>query len=188
MDEYHHTKQSFVILSRLEDLAFQCIRLLQLASRGELQYDRLQHHESLAGPEEFAAVKGDMRTSFKVVKKIGGFTIRAPKIVRLVDGSLSTSEEQRQERWQQHFCQLMSGKLSEAPMELITSPSTLVPPEALSVTDASVSPQRLLGMIKKMGVGKGLGPDLIPVELLKAGGFPLALALSQIAWQNFKEE
>ena len=75
-------KRCFIKLVHLESLAFESIRLLQYASRADLLADRLAHYESVDGSSQIAAANGDMRTAFKVVKKLSGFSVRGPQVVR----------------------------------------------------------------------------------------------------------
>ena len=50
------------------------------------------------------------------------------------------------------------------------------------VTDSSVdlSPSRIERAISKLGLNKGTGKDEVPAELLKAGGFPLAVKIADV--------
>ena len=83
------TKHSLTILLRLAALAYASIRWVQRPSRVDLATDKLIHYDDLAALAQVAASDGDMRTTFKVVKKLGGFTVRGPKVARLLDRSLS---------------------------------------------------------------------------------------------------
>jgi len=51
------------------------------------------------------------------------FSSRCPlKTVKLENGELTTTETQRQQRWQEHFCRVAAGKLHPDPAYLISVP------------------------------------------------------------------
>eukprot|EP00972_Heterocapsa_arctica_P041900 6179907-Heterocapsa_arctica.AAC.1 len=68
-----------------------------------------------------------MRGTYSIVKRLSGFTIRVPKAIKQKDGSLASSEQARQERWQEHFNEVCCGKISDARASLSTSPVAPVP-------------------------------------------------------------
>ena len=116
-----------------------------------------------------------MRGAFGVVRKISGFNIRAPKVVKLKSGLLSKTEDERQSRWQEHFCEVFSGKIETCRDSLITEPGLPIAEHTFRV-----APQDLLQQFIMMSTGKGLGPDTISSDLLKCGGFPMSLAVSRV--------
>ena len=44
------------------------------------------------------------------------------------------------------------------------APTAVIGPAVSSVADAIVSPHRLLSMLRKTKIGRGLGPDLLPTK------------------------
>eukprot|EP00973_Karenia_brevis_P013364 1814733-Karenia_brevis.AAC.1 len=58
----------------------------------------------LAISAQTAAEIHDYRASFEVVRRLSGKHSVLDKSIKLKDGTTAASEEQRQLRWQEHFC------------------------------------------------------------------------------------
>ena len=116
-----------------------------------------------------------MKGTFLLVQKLSGYTKRCPKNIRLENGTVTSDMEQRTQRWLRHFCSVLDGRLTDDWGSLRTYPAL----GALH-SDFNISPQRLLGAFDGMAIGKGLGPDCIPVQLLRAGASPLAIQMSEL--------
>ena len=168
--------RAFAVLSR-------CVAQLHYASSLHVVDDRRRYFEQLSMSAQLAAHNGDIRGTFSVVRKLSGFRIRPPKVIKLKDGTISTTEEERQNRWQEHFCDVFAGELVSDHQAMRTEPQYL--------SDAGsfdASPNRIEKSIACMKSGKGLGPDGIPCELLKAGGFGMALQLSRLSVRVVDDE
>ncbi|CAK0837731.1 unnamed protein product [Prorocentrum cordatum] len=72
---------------------------------------------------------------------------------------------ERQGRWQEHFAEVFRGAIvSKA---LLRAP---VPQDIVRSTSLKLSPERTARARRKLKSHRGVGPDEIPAELLKAGG------------------
>ena len=94
---------------------------------------------------------GDIRGTFAVVKKMKGFQVRPKKTVLLKDGTVASDENARQARWQDHFCEVLCGRIVEDRQALITIPTYTS--ENRGCVD--VSPERFLRKFTRMNPHKG---------------------------------
>eukprot|EP00972_Heterocapsa_arctica_P010868 1592072-Heterocapsa_arctica.AAC.1 len=108
-------------------MAFSAIVKLHKSVRSMVFHDRMEFYESMANEAQTAANHSDMRGTYSIVKRLLGFTVRAPKAIKQKDGSLAASEQARQERWQEHFNEVCCGKISEDRASLSTSPHAIAP-------------------------------------------------------------
>ena len=92
---------SLVIAVRMHAGVLGAINKLHHAAGLHVASDRSCYFENLAFSSQMSADNGDIRGIFGIVKKICGFRIRAPKVVKLKNGTLSSSEDERQQRWQE---------------------------------------------------------------------------------------
>eukprot|EP00972_Heterocapsa_arctica_P110194 16225010-Heterocapsa_arctica.AAC.1 len=69
--------------------------------------DRNAYLIGKASEAQMAAHNNDMRTSFGVVRALSGYTVSHDKSVYLSDGLRTFSEQQRQQRWHEHFSSLL---------------------------------------------------------------------------------
>jgi hypothetical protein len=80
-------------------------------------------------------------------------------------------------RWLEHFCQVFDGNIK--PMSQLqcvrTSESELAP-----IASIDVFPSRTQDAISRLGCNKGVGRDGLPAELLRTGGAPVAIRLSEV--------
>ena len=106
-----------------EAVAYRCIALLQYAMRHLINDDRRQHHTKLAVSAQSASYHGDLRGTYKIVKKLAGAGLRVPKAVRLEDGTISTDKESRCRRWQLHFKNVVGGTLVSDVCQLVSFPT-----------------------------------------------------------------
>ena len=88
---------------------------------------------------------------------------------------LTSSEKERQERWQEHFAEVFGG--SVLPKTSLQCAHSDQPCKDSAVV---VSPTTTSKAIAELGCGKGVGPDGIPAELLKAGGGAMAVKVSEV--------
>ena len=160
---------------RLEAMAFHAISVLQRTSHTFILQDRLRHFADAAVQAQKAFLRGDMKGTFAVVKKLSGCRIRPPRCVRLETGEIAADEEQRQQRWQRHFAGVVGGKIIDDQSFLATRPCRPCSKHALDV-----SPHRVHDTIRRLGRNKGVGKDEIAAELMQCGGFAMAVQMSRI--------
>eukprot|EP00973_Karenia_brevis_P051012 7084718-Karenia_brevis.AAC.1 len=72
-----------------------------------------QHFISLkAGEAQHAAVMGNKRQSFQIVRQLAGMSCALQaRSMKKRDGSFTASESERQERWQEHFADVFQGEI-----------------------------------------------------------------------------
>ena len=120
--------------------------------------------QDLAHQAEVLSLSGDSRGSARIVRGLSGCPPQAIKVVELKSGSLSTSERQRQVRWQEHFCELFRGNIAPS-VDSLAYPLT-----APLSSKYYISYNDTCTCIDTLATHKGVGPDGIAGEILKAGG------------------
>ena len=128
--------------------------------------DKRVHFKNQSWEIQKDMVAGTAET-YKKLRRLGSRSSRCPlKTVKLENGELTTTETQRQQRWQEHFCRVAAGKLHPDPAYLISVPQ--VSDSRVDTNDyVDFSPLRILAAMKSLPSHKGCGPDLLPAELLK---------------------
>ena len=96
-----------------------------------------------------------------------------------LDGTPTQSEEQRQLRWQEHFATVFGGVIMPVAALCQRGPDAMSPP----VPDGEpglvrIGPVRTADAIQRLNLGKGVGRDRIPAEVLCAGGDAMAVAMA----------
>ena len=122
-----------------------------------------------------ACDRNDFKASFAVVRALSAFKPKQLKAVAMEDGSLSTSEEQRQARWVRHFAGVFGARVVTSVECLKTEPSS-------PVTEHGFSPtlQQVIGAVRHLPNGKAVGPDGLPAEVIKAGGDVFGIKLFDV--------
>eukprot|EP00973_Karenia_brevis_P077327 10742058-Karenia_brevis.AAC.1 len=95
--------------------------------------------------------------------------------VRKKDGSLTSSENERQERWQEHFCNVFGGKMAKMSEIKCMGSASVV-----TQTCLNVGPEATEKAIARLKRNRGLGRDGVSAELLQAGGSAVAVKTSEI--------
>jgi DNA-directed RNA polymerase subunit RPC12/RpoP len=147
-----------------------CSRLQQL-TRPMVQLDRQCFLEQRAVDAQRAAHNGDSQETFAIVRSLsGGQRSVANQPVMRKDGTLTSSDMERQERWQEHFAEVFGGTV--LPMSSLQSANS---DHVSSVSALKVSPTSTSKALAELGRNKGVGRDRIPAELLQAGGDAMAV-------------
>ena len=162
--------------SRLQSMAWRLCQQLTRVVRHFIHFDRQLYLEVKAGEAQAAAVRGDWRTSFGIVRALGGRRAAdAGHPVLLKCGRLSACEAERQARWLEHFCDVFKGtvktmaELQQVPVDPpVASPTIRVSAEAVGAA------------VQRLGRNKGVGRDGVPAELLVAGGPHLHSMLAEV--------
>ncbi|CAK0851528.1 unnamed protein product, partial [Prorocentrum cordatum] len=123
--------------------------------------------ETKAQEAQLAAVRRDWCTTFGVVRALSGRSASSSTHpVRLESGALSSTEAERQGRWQEHFRDVFNGKpVTMAELKLKPTP----PPDPFT-SGIVVLPDAAGASLLQLGRNKGAGRDGAPSELLAAGG------------------
>ncbi|CAK0788322.1 unnamed protein product, partial [Prorocentrum cordatum] len=123
-----------------------------------------------------AQARGDTRTTSAILRALGGrFTTQQPPHVLRKDGTLTTSEGERQQRWLEHFTDVFHG----TPMTLDELRSIPVAPP-MADHQVRIGPARVEGALGRLKSNRGTGRDGISAEVLRAGGGAMAVKLSEL--------
>ncbi|CAK0891389.1 unnamed protein product, partial [Prorocentrum cordatum] len=143
-----------------------CSQLTALV-RHFIHFDRQLFLETKAQEAQLAAVRRDWRTTFGIVRALSGRSASSSTHpVRLKSGALSSTEAERQGRWQEHFRDVFNGKpATMAELKLKPTP----PPDPFA-SGIVVLPDAVGASLLQLGRNKGVGRDGVPSELLVAGG------------------
>ena len=120
---------SQMVLSRLHlwiAIVVSAIGSLHSAISRRTKRGRIGFIDGMALQAQAAAVSNDFRKSFQIVRPLAGFTPRPLQAVRLKNGSLSTTIAERDDRWQEHYCETFNGYVAECPDVLVTRPTSPV--------------------------------------------------------------
>ena len=82
------------------------VALMQGAIADSIRQDRVCFYERMAMTANQAAEAGDIRGIYTVLKRILGSKKRPPNSIEMADGTLTSSESERQATWQDHFCKV----------------------------------------------------------------------------------
>jgi len=141
-----------------------CDRAFSVAKR--IAADRLAFLEAKAEEASSSARHRDWKTSYAIVRSLGGKkSMSAPPQMRKLDGSLTESATERDNRWVEHFTGVFGGHAATFDViaaEPVGPPVSYSPVRAdFNVTSAAFS---------RLRNNKGVGSDGIPGEVLRAGG------------------
>ena len=158
-----------------EAAAYASIFRLQKEAQPSLEADRRAYLDSLAMRAERAAELNNTRVAYAVVKSLSAASIQYNPMIKKLDGTLTECPDEADERWQEHYAKVFGG-------EVVTAPSLrqVMAVDAHRPNLLDGGPAATEASYAKLANNKGLGPDQIPAELLKAGGSALACKYSEI--------
>lgn len=167
-------RREWLLWRRVSSMAWRACSRLQQSVKPHIDADRAAFLEEKAIEAQRAARVGDWRTTFAIVRSLSG---RRPaqrkQQVRKKCGELTVNEEERQARWQQHFTDVFGG--TEVDKQVLRDQR--VPPPVLS-SDLVVSPTSTAAALTRLGCNKGVGPDGVQAEFLRAGADALAVRVA----------
>ena len=157
-----------------EACALRRFGLQQTLVRFAFKFDRKQMLLAVASSAQKAADSGNSRLLYATVRKLAGYIPRPDCSVFLASGAIASSDQEIDERWQEHFAGLFGAEVCPD-----TSPAASLP-TAPFPSDSNFNPRvaEVVGALAALPARKATGPDGIPAELLKAGGPPLWPSLS----------
>ena len=98
-------------LVRTEALAYRSIARVQRFARPLLTDDNRVRFKNLSWEIQNDMVAGRLHETFKKLRRLGSCSSRRHlKTVKFENCELTTTETQRQQRWQEHFCRVAAGK------------------------------------------------------------------------------
>ena len=124
--------------------------------------DKRQYYHLKADEAEEAATRRDQRSLFKLAKEIGGVQKVCRGILKDENGNKLTTEEQKKDRWKQHFDSVLN----------CDEPPVLNDWDSISVQETMIdtspfSMDEILDARKSLKNGKCPGEDLIASEMVK---------------------
>ena len=152
------------------DIARQYIRVVcaGAASRACVRDDRDSLHQRIARDAQIAADNGHVSELYKHVRILSGIPPKVVESVKDTNGQRITSKADVEARWVQHFAGVFGAEVKPSWL-LATSPKgdriSRSGEQPMSVRRADVDK-----LISKLPNNKGVGPDMIPAELIKASG------------------
>lgn len=165
------SERAFFFLCYAESLLYCSIARLQRAIRHLVMKDREKHLQHLAYKAVSANFRGDFRTTAAIINMLAGKHRPQSGNVKLLDGSVACDDTQRNERWQEHFCNVFSGTVCDHSnlLDVLSAPRV-----NLDTSTFQTNPARTLVAFKRLPKNKGLVGDGISAELLCAGGMECA--------------
>ncbi|CAK0804335.1 unnamed protein product [Prorocentrum cordatum] len=150
-------------------------RLLHFISRSTkllVSADRLTFLHSRAQDAADAAMRGDSKSSYGIVRSLSGRNVgKQLTHIRKADGELTRTDEERDKAWLAHFARVFDATaVSFDALERLP----LAPPLSMTVAFDERDVFQALGRLRR---DRGMGRDLLPAEVLQAGGAILAAKL-----------
>ena len=172
--------QQVQLCSKLNATCWCMCTKLQRCSRGMVHLDRQAHLDEMASVAQACARRGDARGTYQVVKQLGSrMSDGNDGPVFKLNGELTSTEDERQARWLEHFAAVFNGKV-EPIDDVWANKYSAVDADLESWEPVHVSLAQTMLSIALLPRNKGVGIDGIPAELLQAGGVPLAARLNML--------
>ncbi|VDO77658.1 unnamed protein product [Schistosoma margrebowiei] len=124
--------------------------------------DKRKYVEDLALTAEKAAREGNMRQLYDTTKKISANHREPERPVKIKEGKVITNIEEQQNRWLEHFKELLNRLAPPNP------PNIEAAPMGFPIIVGPPTIEQISMAIRKIKSGKVAGPDNIPAEALKA--------------------
>ena len=145
-------------------------------SRHFLRRDRRLQLDEVAADADRACLFGDNRQLFKLAKSLSGFKPSAVKAIKMKNGEISTSTEEFELRWLEHFRGIFDAETLGSIDDLdVREPADnfqpALPPPSVERTERALS---------RLAKGKALGSDEISAELIAVGGSAFASKYHEI--------
>lgn len=135
-----------------------------------------KYWESLCTQIEIARDKGDVKAMYSAIKEATGPVSQSCSILKEKDGSVITDNNDKLNRWIEHYSELYSGESSVCAATLQALPSL----PCLTSLDEPPDLDEVITTVRNLKCNKSAGGDAIPAELLKAGISQLGLPLHQL--------
>ncbi|CAH8626502.1 unnamed protein product [Schistosoma haematobium] len=127
-----------------------------------IRTDKRKYVEDLATTAEKAAREGNMRKLYDTTKKLSGNRRKPERPVKSKEGEVITNIEEQQNRWVEHFKELLNRPAPLNPSNIEAAPTDL----PINVGPPTI--EEISMAIRQIKSGKAAGPDNIPAEALKA--------------------
>ncbi|VDO75828.1 unnamed protein product [Schistosoma margrebowiei] len=127
-----------------------------------IRTDKRKYVEDLAKTAEKAAREANMRQLYDITKKLFGNRRKPERPVKSKEGEVITNIEEQQNRWVEHFKELLNRPAPLNPPNIEAAPTDL----PINVGPPTI--EEISMAIRQIKSGKAAGPDNVPAEALKA--------------------
>ena len=138
--------------------------------------DRHEFVERKAYDAQIAHDNNDVRGCFAVVRALHGGKPRAHKTMLKKGCEKTQNEDQRKERWQEHWAEVFQGSIIEFHRYRSAQGGSHE-----HCPDLDLSPEAMEVSIARCRRHKATGRDLLSNEVMQAGGRPMAVPASELA-------
>ncbi|VDP59738.1 unnamed protein product, partial [Schistosoma curassoni] len=127
-----------------------------------IRTDKRKYVEDIAMMAEKAVREGNMRQLYDTTKKLSGNRRKPERPVKSKEGEVITNIEEQQNRWVEHFRELLNRPAPLNPPDIEAAPTHL----PINVGPPTI--EEISMAIRQIKSGKAAGTDNIPAEALKA--------------------
>ncbi|VDO73441.1 unnamed protein product [Schistosoma margrebowiei] len=127
-----------------------------------IRTDKRKYVEDLAKTAEKAAREGNMTQLYDITKKPSGNRRKPERLVESKEGEVITNIEEQQNRWVEHFKELLNRPAPLNPLNIEAAPADL----PINVGPPTI--EEISMAIRQIKSGKAAGPDNIPADALQA--------------------
>lgn len=149
---------------RLKEQKREEYRTQDRETKRSLRKDKEEWMEGLAQEAEDSMQCGNLKGVYSATKKLCNQHTKKMDSVRSKDGRLLTTESEVQQRWKEHFNEVLNRPEPLMPADI--PEETLF--EVLNLSEEPLSKEEIISTLKDLKSGKAAGYDAITPEVLKA--------------------
>ena len=150
-------------------------QLLATLASASIKRDKKLFLDDLTAKADQSAARGDNKMVYKLAQSAAGIKTEELNVVKWEDGSLTTSEEQYTQRFQDHFCEVFDAEIVES-LQAIRVQQRQEPFDRQGPRPTASRVERAIAKLRDCAIR----PDAISAVLLKAGGAPCAVKLWEL--------
>ena len=154
---------------------------LQKASRKTVARDRTQHFRQQAEEATQAAADGNNKLLYNITRTLAGIPMQQSGAIKDESDIILTDPAAINRRWSRHFAKVFG---AETTTKLETIPDgariEMEMRARAAENDFQIEVLEVCEIIHKLPKGKGRGQDMVPAEVLQAGGWTFACWLCDI--------
>ena len=156
-------KVSWHKLVATEGKATTGVQKKDLEVKKSLRKDKREWANNIAQEAEDAAKCGQIKDVYDATRRLCSEPPKKIDMVRNSEGNLLTKEEEVQQRWKEHFVELLNRPNPERKDEVISDMEVIE-----EIPSGPITKAEMRSAIASMKAGKAPGVDCLTVELLKA--------------------
>jgi hypothetical protein len=164
-------------------------RMLAKMVKNKVEARQREYWEEISVDIEKAVKDHDPATAFQIIRRLRGNGMNTEHIaIHDKDGNALTNSEDRLYRWREYFDEMLNVNTVVDEKILQQIPKPRLDQKELSYQDAVPTIDEVVRAIQQVRNRRAPGKDEIPVEILKAGGQPLAEWLHEIIRDVWEQE